>query len=71
MIACFVIVEESLAEVPEAEDDRETATSKEADAREMFECVICGQTAPSTDDNPIGMVALMQATGGINCAYSR
>ncbi|XP_071802919.1 E3 ubiquitin-protein ligase ubr3-like isoform X2 [Asterias amurensis] len=55
---------EGLAEVPETDgDDRGAATPKEAEPREMFECVICGQTAPSTGDNPIGMVALMQATG--------
>ena len=55
--------------MPEADgDDRGAATPKEAEPGEMFECVICGQTAPSTGDNPIGMVALMQATGGINNA---
>ena len=65
----FFILDEGLAEVPEADgDDRGAATPKEAEPGEMFECVICGQTAPSTGYNPIGMVALMQATGGINNA---
>ncbi|XP_076360822.1 ubr3 ubiquitin ligase isoform X3 [Tachypleus tridentatus] len=27
-----------------------------------YECVICGQTAPSTEERPIGMVVLLQAT---------
>lgn len=29
-----------------------------------FDCVICGQTSPSTDENPVGLVCLLQASSG-------
>lgn len=30
-----------------------------------YDCVICGQTTSSTEDRPVGMVTLLQATSGI------
>ena len=36
---------------------------------ELFECVICGQTSPSTEGRPIGLVALLQPSAG-DAAYS-
>ena len=37
---------------------------------ELFECVICGQTSPSTEGRPIGLVALLQPSAG-DTAYSQ
>ena len=31
---------------------------------ELFDCVICGQTSTSTEDRPIGLVALLQPSAG-------
>lgn len=31
---------------------------------ELFDCVICGQTSASTEERPIGLVALLQPTAG-------
>lgn len=33
----------------------------------LYECVICGQSGPSTDDRPIGLVVLLQASSGTAC----
>ncbi|XP_038076588.1 E3 ubiquitin-protein ligase UBR3-like isoform X3 [Patiria miniata] len=52
-----------LGESPIADEEVQAAAAEKVPDREIFECVICGQTAPSTGDKPIGMVALMQATG--------
>jgi len=30
----------------------------------MYDCVICNQATPSTDDRPLGLVALLQPTSG-------
>lgn len=31
---------------------------------ELFDCVICGQASTSTEERPIGLVALLQPTAG-------
>ncbi|CAN7992707.1 unnamed protein product [Ixodes hexagonus] len=41
---------------PSDEYERDPIVAKE------YECVICSQTSPSTEDRPIGMVVLLQAT---------
>ncbi|XP_022102355.1 E3 ubiquitin-protein ligase UBR3-like isoform X2 [Acanthaster planci] len=46
----------------DADEEGQATGADKASAREIFECVICGQAAPSTADKPIGMVALLQAT---------
>ena len=30
----------------------------------VYDCVICGQETPSTDERPVGLVAFLQATSG-------
>ena len=31
---------------------------------ELFDCVICGQASASTEDTPVGLVALLQPSAG-------
>jgi len=31
----------------------------------LYDCVICGQSGPSTEDRPTGLVVLLQASSGI------
>ncbi|XP_023241163.1 E3 ubiquitin-protein ligase ubr3-like, partial [Centruroides sculpturatus] len=51
------------------ETESEAANSKEKEKQETiltiereYECVICGQTTPSEEERPVGMVVLLQAT---------
>lgn len=30
----------------------------------LYDCVICGQSGPSTEDRPFGLVVLLQASSG-------
>lgn len=30
----------------------------------LYDCVICGQSGPSTEDRPTGLVVLLQASSG-------
>ena len=30
----------------------------------LYDCVICGLSTPSTEENPMGLVGLLQATSG-------
>lgn len=34
--------------------------------QKQYDCGICGQTSPSTDENPIGLVILVQVSGRRN-----
>lgn len=34
------------------------------DSEVLYDCVICGQSGPSTDDRPTGLVVLLQASSG-------
>ena len=49
------------------EEETASATS---DVDEVFDCVICNQQTPSTQDRPIGLVALLQPTSGKLCVDS-
>lgn len=33
----------------------------------LYDCVICGQSGPSTEDRPFGLVVLLQASSGMPC----
>lgn len=33
----------------------------------LYDCVICGQSGPSTEDRPTGLVVLLQASSGTSC----
>ncbi|KAI5710044.1 hypothetical protein M8J76_006269 [Diaphorina citri] len=45
----------------EMEWDEDEHSQKETSKKE-YDCVICNQTSPSTNENPMGLVVLMQAT---------
>lgn len=44
--------------------DQEENTAKLTSKKE-YDCVICNQTSPSTEDKPMGLVVLVQATSVI------
>jgi hypothetical protein len=48
--------------------DSERSTQAEAGSiaaqEKSYDCVICGQANPSTEERPIGLVALAQSTSG-------
>ena len=51
----------------EVEDESEAGRDKGAASaaeKQMYDCVICNQATPSTDDRPLGLVALLQPTSG-------
>ncbi|XP_012275050.1 E3 ubiquitin-protein ligase Ubr3 isoform X2 [Orussus abietinus] len=52
------------AGVSDMEWDQESKPTKMASKKE-YDCVICNQTTPSTEDKPMGLVVLVQATSVI------
>ncbi|KAJ8025030.1 E3 ubiquitin-protein ligase UBR3 [Holothuria leucospilota] len=46
----------------EFEDTDETDSSKSPEKQPEYECVICSQVGPTSEDNPYGMCVLMQTT---------
>lgn len=53
-----------LAETPDADAVMDLEASEEASAEVLYDCVICGQSGPSTEDRPTGLVVLLQASSG-------
>uniref|UniRef100_A0A8C5R974 E3 ubiquitin-protein ligase n=1 Tax=Leptobrachium leishanense TaxID=445787 RepID=A0A8C5R974_9ANUR len=49
-------------ESPEADVAMEISSSELQVSEPVCDCVICGQSGPSTEDRPIGLVVLLQAT---------
>ncbi|XP_077128859.1 E3 ubiquitin-protein ligase UBR3 isoform X1 [Ranitomeya variabilis] len=49
-------------ESPESDVAMEIASSEQQVSEPTYDCVICGQSGPSTEDRPIGLVVLLQAT---------
>ncbi|XP_077304089.1 E3 ubiquitin-protein ligase UBR3 isoform X2 [Lithobates pipiens] len=49
-------------ESPEGDVAMEIAASEQQVSEPLYDCVICGQSGPSTEDRPIGLVVLLQAT---------
>ncbi|XP_075036776.1 E3 ubiquitin-protein ligase UBR3 isoform X3 [Mixophyes fleayi] len=49
-------------ESPESDVAMEIAASEQQVSEPTYDCVICGQSGPSTEDRPIGLVVLLQAT---------
>lgn len=39
-------------------------TSEVMESEVLYDCVICGQSGPSTEDRPTGLVVLLQASSG-------
>ncbi|XP_068101659.1 E3 ubiquitin-protein ligase UBR3 isoform X3 [Hyperolius riggenbachi] len=49
-------------ESPESDVAMEIAAAEQQVSEPSYDCVICGQSGPSTEDRPIGLVVLLQAT---------
>ncbi|KAJ7415577.1 e3 ubiquitin-protein ligase ubr3 [Willisornis vidua] len=49
-------------ESPDADMAMEVATSEQHVSEAIYDCVICGQSGPSTEDRPTGLVVLLQAS---------
>lgn len=58
----FVILES-----PESDAVMDVGSSEPLDSEVLYDCVICGQSGPSTEDRPTGLVVLLQASSGIIC----
>lgn len=48
----------------EAEHSSQAEQEGMAAMERSYDCVICGQASPSTEERPIGLVALAQSTSG-------
>lgn len=40
------------------------SSAEPLDSEVLYDCVICGQSGPSTEDRPTGLVVLLQASSG-------
>ncbi|XP_062390894.1 E3 ubiquitin-protein ligase ubr3 isoform X3 [Sardina pilchardus] len=49
-------------ETPDADSGMDLEASEEASEEVLYDCVICGQSGPSTEDRPTGLVVLLQAS---------
>uniref|UniRef100_A0A670HUU3 E3 ubiquitin-protein ligase n=1 Tax=Podarcis muralis TaxID=64176 RepID=A0A670HUU3_PODMU len=49
-------------ESPDAEIAMEIATAEQHVPEAVYDCVICGQSGPSTEERPAGLVVLLQAS---------
>ncbi|XP_019731364.1 E3 ubiquitin-protein ligase ubr3 [Hippocampus comes] len=49
-------------ESPETEAAMDLGTSEMMESEVLYDCVICGQSGPSTEDRPAGLVVLLQAS---------
>ena len=53
-----------LTESPETEAAMDLGASEVMESEVLYDCVICGQSGPSTEDRPTGLVVLLQASSG-------
>ena len=44
--------------------DEEVQEEQSIMEEQVYDCVICNQTTPSTEDHPVGLVTLLQPTSG-------
>ncbi|XP_062861550.1 E3 ubiquitin-protein ligase ubr3 isoform X2 [Trichomycterus rosablanca] len=49
-------------ECPEVEAAMDVSSAEPLDSEILYDCVICGQSGPSTEDRPCGLVVLLQAS---------
>ncbi|XP_053090023.1 E3 ubiquitin-protein ligase ubr3 isoform X2 [Pangasianodon hypophthalmus] len=49
-------------ECPEVEAAMDVSSAEPLDSEVLYDCVICGQSGPSTEDRPTGLVVLLQAS---------
>lgn len=66
----FTISTLSFLESPDNEAAMDFAASEVMESEVLYDCVICGQSGPSTDDRPFGLVVLLQASSGTSCTYT-
>ena len=57
----------SVLESPETEAAMDLGASEVMESEVLYDCVICGQSGPSTEDRPTGLVVLLQASSGTAC----
>jgi len=50
-------------------EGNDTALEQVQVTQKQYDCGICGQTSPSTDENPIGLVILVQVGRRGICDY--
>uniref|UniRef100_A0A8D8RJ41 E3 ubiquitin-protein ligase n=1 Tax=Cacopsylla melanoneura TaxID=428564 RepID=A0A8D8RJ41_9HEMI len=55
-------MEKAMANKDEEMEWDEDETSQKETSKKEYDCVICNQTSPSTNEKPMGLVVLMQAT---------
>lgn len=53
-----------VAESPDTEAAMDLGASEVMESEILYDCVICGQSGPSTEDRPTGLVVLLQASSG-------
>lgn len=58
----------SFLESPDTEAAMDLGASEAMESEVLYDCVICGQSGPSTEDRPFGLVVLLQASSGSLCA---
>lgn len=54
-------------ESPDTEAAMDLGASEVMESEVLYDCVICGQSGPSTEDRPTGLVVLLQASSGTAC----
>lgn len=58
-----------LLESPDTEAAMDLGASEVKESEVLYDCVICGQSGPSTEDRPTGLVVLLQASSGTIALY--
>lgn len=53
-----------LPDSPENDIPMEITTAEPQISEAVYDCVICGQSGPSSEDRPTGLVVLLQASSG-------
>ncbi|CAB1328486.1 unnamed protein product [Coregonus sp. 'balchen'] len=56
-------------ESPDAEAAMDLGASEVMESEVLYDCVICGQSGPSTEDRPTGLVVLLQASSVLGHRY--
>lgn len=58
-----------LLESPDTEAAMDLGASEVKESEVLYDCVICGQSGPSTEDRPTGLVVLLQASSGTTALH--
>ena len=57
-------IEKMSEELSASESEAMAGESAPLVEEKLYDCVICNQNTPSTDEKPMGLVALLQSTSG-------